>query len=390
MADAPPRVLFLSARYPFPPRRGDQVRVFHLVRGLAKHVTLTLLTFGDGDPLPVDGVAVKTVARGLPRSLGANLASPRPSLPLQVRLYLDGAMRAAVRRELASGQDVIHASLARMGPYLALSDAETHTHLDLVDALGANMRSRSRLTGGLRGAPFALEGRLMSRYEATLASSADSCSVVAEADRAALGPAGERVAVLPNGVDFSALPFAEPSGRPSRLIFFGNLGYFHNARAAEYVATRVLPLVRAQLPEVTLRLVGARPTSQVRGLDSIPGVELRSDVPEMRPELQGAAVAVLPLFSGTGIKNKVLEAFATGTAVVTNRLGIEGVQGARNGVHYLEAEGAEAISAACVSLFGDAAARTRVAAAARVLVEEQYGWDRQVSRLLALYGLPVA
>ena len=73
----------------------------------------------------------------------------------------------------------------------------------------------------------------------------------------------------------------------------------------------------------------------------------------MADELQGAAVAVLPVLSGSGMKNKVLEALATGTPVVANRLGVRGVEGVVDGRHVLLAEDAEAMAAACVRLLRD-------------------------------------
>ena len=68
--------------------------------------------------------------------------------------------------------------------------------------------------------------------------------------------------------------------------------------------------------------------TELVGLD---GVEVAADVPSMAAELHGAAVALVPASSGSGIKNKVLEAFAAGTPVVTNSAGIDGVVGARDG-----------------------------------------------------------
>jgi glycosyltransferase involved in cell wall biosynthesis len=107
----------------------------------------------------------------------------------------------------------------------------------------------------------------------------------------------------------------------------------------------------------------------------------------MAAELHGAAVAVLPMFSGSGMKNKVLEAFCAGTPVVTNRSGIAGVTGAEAGRDHLSAEGAADIAAATARLLLDAAERSRLASAALALVEDRFTWRRQVDALMALYAL---
>jgi polysaccharide biosynthesis protein PslH len=349
--------------------RGDQLRVFHFVKGLAQRAEVTLACFGHGPPLPFEGVRVEAVRHGPAAAVAANASIPDPRLPLQVRLFLSSRMRAVVRRELERGPDVVHATLARMGPYLAEAGGQAHRHVDLVDALSLNMATRAGASKPPLRQVFAAEARLMRRYEAGLTASADSASLVSEADRAVAGL--ERAAVIPNGVDRALFPFRDPAERPPVLLFFGNLGYFHNVEPARFVAEEVLPRIREHVPDARLRLAGARPAPAVRRLR---GVELAADVPSMADELHGAAVAVLPMFSGSGMKNKVLEAFCAGTPVVTNRAGIEGVAGATPGRDHLAAEGAGPLAEACVRLLGDPAERRRLSEAAVALVEERFTW----------------
>jgi glycosyltransferase involved in cell wall biosynthesis len=379
-----PRILFVSPRYPYPPWRGDQVRVFHLIKALRDRAEVRLITFGDGEdePLPLPDVGVRAVPLRTASRLRANLRA-RPSLPGQTRLFLDTGMGRAVGEEIAGWKpDVLHVTLARMAPYMPVH-GHFHRHLDLVDSLALNMRTRAAAHRGPARAAFAAETRLMLAYEARVAAVADSCSVVSEADREMPGLGG--AAVIPNGVDVDAFPFAAAQGRPPVLVFFGNLGYFHNVEPAKFLAERVLPLVRERVPGARLRLVGARPGPAVRRLTELEGVELAADVPEMAAELNGAAVAVLPSFSGSGIKNKILEAFCVGLPVVSNRLGVQGVDGALAGEHYLAAESDRELAAAVAEVLGDAAVGARLAAAAHGLILERYTWGRQAERLLELY-----
>ena len=379
-----PRILFLAARYPAPARRGDQVRALHLAGALGKRADVRLLAFGDGTGPPIEGVDARTVPTGLGGRLAANLTAA-PRLPAQVRLYLDTAMKRAVAAQLADWEpDVLHVTLARMAPYMP-ARAAFHRHLDLTDSLGLNMRTRAGSERGPARAAFAAESRLMVAYEARMAARADTCSVVSEADRGMPGLGG--AAVIPNGVDLDAFPFVPRAAAGPVLAFFGNLGYFHNVEPAGFLAREVLPRVRREQPAARLLLVGARPAAAVRRLAELDGVELRADVPDMAVALADAAIAVLPSFSGSGIKNKVLEAFCGGLPVVGNRLGVQGVDGALDGHHLRIAEDADGIAAAALSLLADTAERERLALAARSLILERYTWERQAERLLELYGV---
>jgi glycosyltransferase involved in cell wall biosynthesis len=367
------------------------VRAFNLLAAFARRGEVSVVSFGTtAEHLPEElEVASRTVSPSTGGRLRGNLARPAPLLPGQVRLFLDAAMTRAVREEEARFRpDVVHLMLARMGPYLG-PDGGPHRHLDLTDSLSLNMRTRAdRGSAGQRPA-FRAEAELMRRYEARLTALADSASVVSEADREVAGL--ERAAVVPNGVDLEDFPFEAPIERPARILFFGNLGYFHNAEPAEFLARRVLPLLRGGGADVRLRVAGARPARLVRQLAEIDGFELAADVPNMAAELHGAAVAVLPSFSGSGIKNKVLESFCAGLPVVANELGMRGVEGAEPGTHYLRAESAEEIAGSVASLLESPSERLRLATAGRELIAARYTWDAQADRLEAIYdGLPAA
>ena len=379
------RILFLSPRYPYPPRRGDQVRAFHLASGLADHAEVTLVSFGDGPVPPGSKLEVRNVEPTLGGRIAGNLRDPSPSLPLQARMFAHSAMRKAVQEELEKKPDVVHVTLARMGTYMPAATPGLHRHLDLVDSLSINMRTRADASRGPARAVFSGEARLMARYEEKLVADVDSASLVSAGDRVAPGLAD--ATVIPNGIDVEGVPFApREEGRPPVLAFFGNLGYFHNAEPARYVASEVLPLVRERVPGATLRLAGARPSGAVRRLDEQDGVEVHPDVPDMGAELAQATVAVLPMFTGSGLKNKVLEAFSSGLPVVANRMGMDGVEGAAPGTHFLAAETTREFADAASSLLADAALRTSIATAAHQLVAERYSWETQVERLLELYG----
>jgi glycosyltransferase involved in cell wall biosynthesis len=377
------RVLILAPRYPIPAWRGDQVRVLQLTKALSRIVDVRLLAFGPSDAPPIEGIEARSIAFSLRGRLGANLRSPSPRLPGQVRLFLDRAMERAVADEVSGWRpDVVHATLARTAPYLP-PPGVAHRHLDLVDSLYLNMRERARSSGLVSRAAFGFEARLMRDYERAQAAGADSASAVSEADRLAAG-LPERC-VIPNGVDLETFGFEEPRDRAPEMLFFGNLGYFHNQEPARFLAAEVLPRVRERVRGATLRVAGARPPASLRSALAQGGAELVDSPPDMAAELRRAAVAVLPMFSGSGIKNKVLEAFSVGLPVVSNRLGIEGVTGAVPGEHYLLAEGCEEIADAAGRLLNDEAERVHLAAAGRALVERSYTWERQARALLELY-----
>src|SRR5207248_10928062 len=110
------------------------------------------------------------------------------------------------------------------------------------------------------------------------------------------------------------------------LVFCAKLDYFPNEDAALYFARSVWPILRAQRPELQLQIVGSRPPKSIRRLDSKENIHVIASVPDVRPYLGRAWVALCPIRIRAGIQNKILEAMALGVPVVATRICQPGLQ----------------------------------------------------------------
>jgi sugar transferase (PEP-CTERM/EpsH1 system associated) len=373
-------VLALVTRLPVPPWRGDQVRSYHHLRLLARRhdVTLAVVALGRTDAEAVAatralGLRVEVIElgwAGAPIALAPALLGD--ARPLQVLLY---ARRRAIERVAAlcaaTRFDVVHAQLVRTAAFLPPLDGP-RVVLDLIDALSSNFDRRAARDRGPLAWISAIEARRLRRTEAELAARAACTLVVSAREQAQVD--GPRVVVVPNGVDLDAFPMREHEGTPGRIVFTGNLGYFPNVDAARWLAAEVMPRVRAELPSATLHLAGARPAPAIRALAGRDGVSLAADVPAMAPELASGAITVIPMRSGSGLQNKVLEAMAVGTPVVTTS-GVASALDMVAGEHLLVADTADEIAAAAVGLLSSPSRRQALAERARRRVEERYRWE---------------
>jgi glycosyltransferase involved in cell wall biosynthesis len=136
----------------------------------------------------------------------------------------------------------------------------------------------------------------------------------------------------------------------------------------------VWPAIHQRRPEVKLQIVGRRPAPAVQRLSEQPGVEVVGQVPDIRPFVQRAAVAVVPLQIARGVQNKVLEALAMGTAVVASPMCVAALH-AQAGVHLRTAATAAEWIDTILELLGDEGQRRRLGVAGRRYVEEQHRWD---------------
>ena len=151
---------------------------------------------------------------------------------------------------------------------------------------------------------FRFERDQLRRYDLIVALSA------ADAGWIAKHYAPARIAVVPIPVDATYFaPLPDVAERAGRIVFTGLMSHPPNMDAAIYFALQVFPAIRAECPEAEFVVVGKHPPAEVLALADIDGVTVTGEVADTRPYLMSAAVVVVPLRFGSGVRNKILEAW---------------------------------------------------------------------------------
>ncbi|RLC96780.1 MAG: glycosyl transferase family 1, partial [Chloroflexi bacterium] len=108
------------------------------------------------------------------------------------------------------------------------------------------------------------------------------------------------------------------------------MSYHANVAAVLYFVQEVLPHIWAQDPDVRFQIVGQAPPETVRQLAADERIQVTGTVDDLRPYLAQASVAVCPALYAVGIQNKVLEAMAMGTPVVSTPAGCAAITTAKD------------------------------------------------------------
>jgi polysaccharide biosynthesis protein PslH len=193
------------------------------------------------------------------------------------------------------------------------------------------------------------------------------------------------VRVIANGVDVAY--FAPPSQRPGAdgepgVTFLGHLSHPPNADAARYLLDQVAPRLRQSGQRVRFVILGSSPSPELLA-QRRDDVEITGWVEDLRPWLWRSTVVLLPMRVGTGIKNKLLEAWAAGCAVVATRRACQGIP-ARQGQNLLQADSPAELAAAVQTLIRDADLRRRLGEAGRQTVLTHFTWPAAAEALRSI------
>jgi glycosyltransferase involved in cell wall biosynthesis len=328
--------------------------------------------------------------------------------PLQVAYCAERRLGAAVRDIVAGGTfDIVHIEHIRAAP-LVSALGHLPSVYDAVDCMTLLLRRFARHTpAGLRRMLLREELRRLWSFEPEVCLQFDRVLTTSELDRRALrslcrgfiarqdgrlaatsaaqADLQTRIVAIPNGVDCEYFRPARGPAAPPRILFWGRLGYAANADAVHYFAREVLPIVRREVASATFVAVGADPGRSVRATARRGEIELHASVPDVRPFLREAAVAVAPVRIAVGVQNKVLEAMASGVPVVCTPAARQGID-ARDGEHLLVGADAQALAQHVIRLLLDRDFAAQIATSARQRVEQTHSWEVAAARLEAVYA----
>jgi len=399
------KVLFLTPQVPYPPQQGAALRNWGLISGLAARHDMAILSFlspgqslEPADPLQ-SAARIETVplpARTLRDRLRSMLTTRQPDMAL--RLVSESYARRLADWLAREPFDVVHIGGIEMAPYLGIVNSAQPRPVTVFDDLNCEylLQRRAFLTdlgtpARWAGAAYSfVQWRRLYRYEAQVCRHADRVLAVSDADAAALRDLvpGLDVTVVPNGVDTQAyvpgIFDTELQIPKDALVFTGTMDFRPNVDAVLWFAQKVLPLVRAQVPEVSFFVVGQRPHRRLDCLRRDPAVKLTGWVEDVHPYIAQAAVYVAPLRIGGGTRLKLLEAMAMGKPVVATRLGAEGYP-VTDERELLLADTPADFAAAVVRLLRETERQAALGQAARAFVEEYYDWRIIVPRVDEVY-----
>jgi glycosyltransferase involved in cell wall biosynthesis len=192
------------------------------------------------------------------------------------------------------------------------------------------------------------------------------------------------MATIPLCIDVPQSPLDPVGASPPAVLFVGGFGHLPNVDAAVRLANRIFPRIRSLCPKAILNLVGDKPPPRVQRLAGN-DVIVTGRVDDVTPYLNQAAVVVAPLRLGGGTRVKVLEALASGKAVVASPLAAEGIE-ATDGEHLILAGSDEELAQATARLLADPDARGSLGRSARQWALRALDWDATIEAYEALYS----
>ena len=391
------KVLLLTQVLPYPPDSGPKIKTWNVIKYLAQQHEVTLVSFVRGDQ-SADVQRLRAYCRSVHTiqmvrnplrdgwALIRSLFSGQPWMMVRDEVY---EMHQLIERLSAETSfDIVHADQLNMGQY-ALRLSGTRKVLDTHNALWLLYK---RLWQTMRTGPkkwlLGRDWRLLKRYEARLCQEFDRVMAVSEEDRAALQEAAGHsvdITVIPIAVDTDELKPVNRSPDADHILYLGTMYWPPNIDGVFWFIHEVLPLLRAQRPNLVFDVVGARPPQELLELSKPDtGINVTGYVKDITPYLEKAGMMIVPLRAGGGMRVKILEALAYGVPMVSTTLGCEGIA-VTSEQEVLIADTPQDFAQAVLRLLENRSQADELAKNGRTLIEMKYDYRMACQPLEQVY-----
>ncbi len=390
-AGAPLNVLFVAPYAVCPPTHGGAVFMRHAVRQLAPLCRVHAVVMIDNPAEAkaheelngmVASIDFRLRLEGRPKGVGA-------IAPYAVREFLDAELEWMIHRQIFLHRiDVVQIEYTQLGQYVGPYRRLVWTMFEHDVYFQSVLRVAPTL-GPIGRVKAWIEYLRALRYELRLLPKFDAIQACTEENRKHLlsylpGMHDRIDASLRAGIEVAAYPCRLGGRVPKTMLFLGSFRHLPNQTALRWFIDEVLPLVLSREPGARLIVIGSDPPPAHTIPDHGGAVEIHGFVPDLAEAFTKYALFVCPILSGSGIRVKLLEAFASGIPCVSTRIGAEGISSADGDICALGDSPAE-FSERVVALLSDEAAATAMARRARDYVAKERNIAEMVTRLEATY-----
>ena len=386
------RILWLKTELLHPVDKGGKIRTYHMLKELKRDHKITYLTLDDGtagkdardlaneychELICIPHQQRQKFTTGFYAELALNLVS---NLPYAISKYRSAGMRRRVEQLTKEKQyDVVVCDFLAPAVNLPRTlSCPTVLFQHNVEAMIWKRHSEVQ-ANQLKHLYLYGQWRKMHAFEGVMCRRFDRVIAVSREDSESMQRAYNVTAIddVPTGVDTTFFhPRRAEQRDPHNLVFTGSMDWLPNEDAIRYFTDQILPLIRQQVPDVTLTVVGRNPYPALVELSQRDSsIIVTGRVEDVRPYMERAAVYVVPLRIGGGTRLKIFEAMAMEKPIVSTTIGAEGLP-VRQERELLLADTPEAFAAAVMRVIADEEFAYHLGRRSATLVREQFGWNR--------------
>lgn len=390
------KILILTPYLPYPLLSGGQIRTYNLLKQLSKKHKITLFALIKDErerqyvqELEKYCYKIRVFKRSAkPFTLKNVIKTCFSSFPfLVIRNYVKNLTKAIQEELKKDDYDLIHAETFYMMPHIKDSKLPIILVEQTIEYLGyQNFIDKKNF---FLKKILQIDVNKIKKWENYYWQNCQKLIAMSPDDRDFLikyVANKKKVDVVENGVDVGWFDLKKKNlPKTKTILFVGTFKWLPNREAVDFLVEKVWPLIKREIKDVKLWIVGNQPTKKVLSLPQKDAqIQVTGNIPDIRDAFLGSHVLLAPIFSGKGTRYKILEALASDLAVVATPTAVEGLS-LKNNSQVLIGRNPDELAQLTTKILNDSAKRKSMATQGKKFVKEFFSWSLIAEKLNQLY-----
>lgn len=381
------KVVIITSRIPEILDKGDKLRIFHQIRYLSKFHEIHLISLSSKEKTLKNSQVEKYIKRlhvieisKIDRIFNLIYYTIIKKLPVQVAYFYSKKAQNQIDDIIKEcNPDWIYTQLIRTSEYVK---SKPHKKMiDYMDSFSLGLKRRMKDSNIFTKVLINFEYNRVREYESYIFDYFNIHTIISEFDRMNINHKHKQnIVIIKNGVDTNYFKRKHKNINKNIILFVGNMSYKPNILAARFICKKVFPLVKQKFADCKVIIAGSSPNREVYNLSRIDNnIIVTGFLTDIREAYEKANIFIAPMFIGSGLQNKILEAMSMKIPCITTNIVNNSINAKKNQIIIACEE--RAFSDYCIEVFNNSEKASELAENGCNFVKCNFDWEILTERL---------
>ncbi len=384
------KLVIITPRVPEILDKGDKLRIFHQIKFLSISNEIHLISLSSKKNAKLNKELKKYITNfyiintsKIKRVINLIYYSIFKKLPFQVSYYYSEKNKNIIEKIITDIKpNYIYCQLIRTAEYAKHRNEKKI--IDFMDCFSLGLKRRAKKSNIFTKNIIDFEYKRVKKYESEIFNYFQSHTIISEFDKQNINHKKNKdIIVIENGIDTNYFNRKSKKYTTRTIIFVGNMSYKPNVIAAKFICEKIFPLVKQKVENTKVIIAGSNPNNEVKKLSRLDkNIKITGFITDIRDAYLKGSVFIAPMFIGSGLQNKLLEAMSMKIPCITTDLANKSLNATKKEI--MIAENEEEFAEKCIALFNNKEKTLNLIENGYKFVKSKYDWKKSTSKIIKL------
>lgn len=381
------KIVIITPRVPKILDKGDKLRIFYQIKHLSISNEIHLISLSTNNHALINKDLEKYITSfhviktsKIKRILNLIFYSITKKIPFQVAYYFSKKNKKIIDKIITNLEpDYIYCQLIRTSEYV--KNRHENKIIDFMDCFSIGLKRRSEKSNFFMKMIVLFEYKRVKEYESKIFDFFKNHTIISEVDQKYINHKKKsEIAIIPNGIDLTYFKRKSKKYTTNTIIFVGNMSYKPNVLAAKFICEKILPIVEKKVKNTKVIIAGSSPNRLVRKLaKKNKNIIITGFINDIRDAYEKGTVFIAPMFIGSGLQNKLLEAMSMKLPCITTELANKSLNATKNEI--IIANNEKEFAKHCIELFNNKEKTLNLIENGYKFVKSKFDWKKSTEEI---------